>query len=621
MLHNIPMRLLIILLFSLGLLTACGPTKQSTPQIQVDPEENARTLMQSGDYSAAALEYLSLATKDKQNSTIYRLKAAAAYVEAGDYGAAQKTLNDTTVADNDSLQNIRMKILSARLELEFGLPGKALGLLDELSEPNIPQSLRVTFHDIRAKAYLAHGDYLKAASERLLLSNYLNTPTEIDQNNRSLWNVLESIPASDIDDLRIAAPDELTSWFELASLYQTYRYQPARLNNAIDGWVQRYPGHPAYSSIAQELIGKSKQFVNRPAKIGLLLPLSGKFQKSSTAIRDGFLAAWYMDGLEKSDIEIYDANSLNIIDVYQQAVNDGVDYVVGPLEKEAINQLANQGDLPIQVLALNRQDSNYRDLNKEQTNDKLIQFGLSPEDEAAQVAEIAMSDGHRLALVMTPGNSWGDRIAEAFISRWIELGGGVLERAIFQSNSKDFGSPVKTLLNIDSSEKRGRDLRNKLNIKINNVERRREDADFIFTAAVPGDAHQLFPQFRFHRAGDLPVYSTSHIFTGIFDEARDIDLNDVMFIDMPWILDTSRQLSIIQDALNRNWSQERSQYRRLYALGIDAYHLIPEIGRLSAEKNTFLSGETGDLSITPENIIKRKLQRAQFVEGKPVLLN
>jgi outer membrane PBP1 activator LpoA protein len=621
MLHNIPMRLLIILLFSLGLLTACGPTKQSTPQIQVDPEENARTLMQSGDYSAAALEYLSLATKDKQNSTIYRLKAAAAYVEAGDYGAAQKTLNDTTVADNDSLQNIRMKILSARLELEFGLPGKALGLLDELSEPNIPQSLRVTFHDIRAKAYLAHGDYLKAASERLLLSNYLNTPTEIDQNNRSLWNVLESIPASDIDDLRIAAPDELTSWFELASLYQTYRYQPVRLNNAIDGWVQRYPGHPAYSSIAQELIGKSKQFVNRPAKIGLLLPLSGKFQKSSTAIRDGFLAAWYMDGLEKSDIEIYDANSLNIIDVYQQAVNDGVDYVVGPLEKEAINQLANQGDLPIQVLALNRQDSNYRDLNKEQTNDKLIQFGLSPEDEAAQVAEIAMSDGHRLALVMTPGNSWGDRIAEAFISRWIELGGGVLERAIFQSNSKDFGSPVKTLLNIDSSEKRGRDLRNKLNIKINNVERRREDADFIFTAAVPGDAHQLFPQFRFHRAGDLPVYSTSHIFTGIFDEARDIDLNDVMFIDMPWILDTSRQLSIIQDALNRNWSQERSQYRRLYALGIDAYHLIPEIGRLSAEKNTFLSGETGDLSITPENIIKRKLQRAQFVEGKPVLLN
>lgn len=617
MLHNIPMRLLIILLFSLGLLTACGPTKQASTQVQVDPEESARSLMQSRDYSAAALEYLSLAANDKQNATVYSLKAAAAYVEAGNYAEAQKTLGNITVAENDSLQNIRMKILNARLELEFGRPGKALSLLNELSESNIPQNLRVSFHNIRAKTYLAHGDYIKTASEYLLLSRYLNTPTEIDQNNRSLWKVLESISALDIDDLRITAPDELTSWFELASLYQTYRYQPARLSNAIDSWVQRYPGHPAYSSIAQELIEKSKQFVNRPAKIGLLLPLSGKFEKSSTAIRDGFLAAWYMDGQEKSDIEIYDANSRNIIEAYQQAVSDGVDYVVGPLEKEAINQLADLGDLPIQILALNRQDSNY----SEQTNDKLIQFGLSPEDEAAQVAEIAMSDGHRLALVMTPGNPWGDRIAEAFMSRWIELGGGVLERAIFQSNSKDFGSPVETLLNIDSSKKRGRDLRNKLNIKINNVERRREDADFIFTTAIPGDAHQLFPQFRFHRAGDLPVYSTSHIFTGIFDAARDIDLNDVMFIDMPWILDTSRQLSIIQDSLNRNWSQERSQYRRLYALGIDAYHLIPEISRLSAEKNTFLSGETGDLSITPANIVKRKLRRAQFVEGKPVLLN
>ena len=428
--------------------------------------------------------------------------------------------------------------------------------------------------------------------------------------------MLEAIPISDIDDLRIIAPEELISWFELASLYQTYRYQPNKLNNVINGWTQRYPGHSAYPSIIEKLIEKSIQFVKRPSKIGLLLPLSGKFKKSSTAIRDGFLAAWYMNNQEKSNIKIYDTNSLNILEVYQQALSDNIDYVVGPLEKEAVNQLASLDELPIRILALNRQKN-----NEEKNNDKLVQFGLSPEDEATQVAEIAMSDGHKLALVMSPSNSWGDRIAKAFMSRWIELGGEILEHAIFQSNSQDFSSPVKELLNIDSSEKRGRDLRNKLNIKIHNVERRREDADFIFTAAVSGDAHQLFPQFRFHRADDLPVYSTSHIFTGIFDEARDIDLNDIMFIDMPWILDTSRQLSIIQDALNRNWSQQSSQYRRLYAFGIDAYHLIPEINRLRTEKDAFLVGETGDLSITPNNIIKRKLRRAQFFEGKPVLMN
>ncbi len=611
------MRLFIIFLLSLIILSGCGPTRPSDQQAQVDPEENARVLMQSGDYSAAAAEYLTLAENDKNNTSVYRLKAAAAYVEAGQYTEADKIISETTVPENDSVQKLRMRILSARLQLEFGKPGNALNMLAEIDANQIPSSLQKSYFDILARAYLANGDYLKAASERLKLSKLLSLPNEIDQNNHLLWNVFETIPQAELEELRLVAPDELSSWFELASISKGYRYEPTKLKNAIDGWIQRYPGHPAYASIVPQLISRSIETVQRPATIGLLLPLSGKYQKSSTAVRDGFLAAWYMDNQKKSEVKIYDANSSNIREVYQQAVADGVEYVVGPLEKEAVDQLANYGELPVQVLALNRQDM----INEEPANSKLIQFALSPEDEASQVAEAAMSDGHRLALVIIPNIPWGDRIAEAFKKRWVELGGAILEQQYFESSAKDFATPVKKLLNIDSSIQRGKELRNKLNIKINTVERRREDADFIFTAAVPGDARQLFPQFRFHRAGDLPVYSTSHIFTGVVDSAKDTDLNGVIFLDMPWILDTTHQLSLIQDALNRNWSQEKSQYRRLYALGIDAYRLIPEVGRLKAEKNSYLNGETGDLTISSNNIVKRKLRRAQFIDGKPVPLN
>lgn len=610
------LRNLIIFLLSLILLSGCGPTRSANQQAQVDPEENARVLMQTGDYSAAALEYLTLAEKDKQNAAVYRLKAAAAYVEAGQYTEANFILSETNVAEEDSVQQLRMKILSARLQLEFGKPGDALNILNQIPETEIPLGVKTTYHDIYARAYLAYGDYIKAASERLKLSKIASTPNEINQNNLLLWDIFESIPESELEELRFVAPDELASWFELASIAQGYRFEPKKLENAINGWIQRYPDHPANPAIVAQLVSRSSDFIQRPSKIGLLLPLSGKYKKSSTAIRDGFLAAWYLDNQKNSDIKIYDANSLNIRDVYNQAVADGVDYVVGPLEKEAVNQLADFGELPVQVLALNRQD-----IKSEGVNKKLMQFGLSPEDEAAQVADAAMSDGHRLALVITPNIPWGERIADSFKKRWLELGGGILEHVHFETNSKDYGAPVKELLNIDSSEQRGKELRNKLNIKINNVERRREDADFIFTAAIPGDARQLFPQFRFHRAGDLPVYSTSHIYTGVVDTAKDTDLNNVMFLDMPWILDTTQQLSIIQDALNKNWAQERSQYRRLYALGIDAYYLIPEIGRLSAEKNRYLNGKTGDLTISANNIVKRKLQRAQFIEGKPVPLN
>ena len=98
-------------------------------------------------------------------------------------------------------------------------------------------------------------------------------------------------------------------------------------------------------------------------------------------------------------------------------------------------------------------------------------------------------------------------------------------------------------------------------------------------------------------------------------------MNDVVFVDMPWVLDTRRQLSLIQDSLNRNWSQDRSSYRRLYAFGIDAYRLIPELNRLRLERDTVHAGETGDLQLDETNTIQRKLRRARFINGQPVLNN
>ena len=626
MLHNIYMRLLIILLFLLPFLSACVTTTSKEADIQLNSEikeieENALSLIQSGDYSEAAREYLNLSQKNEKRFTFYIIKAIDAFTEGKDYDKAYEILIKNTLNNQDVEVHIRTKILNAYIDLESGRPGKTLNLLNEITEDEIPKSFKIAFHEIYARSNLAHGNYIKAALEQLKLTEYLSSPKIIEDNSRKVWEIFELIPKSELEDLRLVVPDELLSWLELALINQTYKYQPKKLENTIDGWAQRYQNHDAYDSITKELINKSAQFAQRPSKIGLLLPLTGQYKKSSVAVRDGFLAAWYLDRQEKADIEIYNANSSNIIEIYQKALNDGVDYIVGPLEKEATNQLYGNTNASIKILALNRQDLK----NDQIGNKNLFQFGLSPEDEAGQVAEIAISDGHKRALVLTPDTLLGNRLADAFVKHLLELGGEVSRHTRFINNTTDFSSPVKELLNIDKSEQRALDLRKKIKIagfdKVHNVERRRQDADFIFIAAIPEDARQLIPQLRFHYADNLPVYSTSHIFTGIIDSAKDIDLNDVIFIDMPWILDTKRQLSIIQDALNRNWSQEKSEYRRLYALGIDAYNLIPNINRLNHEENSFMIGETGDLTIVRDNIIKRNLQKAKFIEGKPVLLN
>ncbi len=615
--YNTTMRLLFPLLLLFFLATGCS-TVRDEQQPAVDPEMTARQYMLRGEYQAAAEEYLILAEKDRTNASTYRLKATAAFIEAGNYDRAFMILNDTSAEENDVLQQSRRSILGARLNLEFGKSAQALADLEALDPTQIPDSLRYAYHDLLARAYLSQGNFTASAAERLVAQQYAANEKQQQQNYRALWNSFQQLSDSDLDAMSPVAQDALRGWFDLASIYRTYRFDPQKLDFAVDSWVQRYPGHPAFTAIVPGLKEKSAGFVQRPETIGLLLPLSNQYKNAAVAIRDGFLAAWYFDrqGQAQSNIKIYDANSLNIIEAYQQAIADGVDYVVGPLEKEAVNSLLGQYELPVPVLALNHVDQ-----TDEADNDKLVQFGLSPEEEAKQVAELALSDGHTLALVVTPDNSWGRRIAESFTERWNEVGGTVLEQAYFSSDLKDYATPVKEMLNVDSSEQRIRELRGQLNLKLNATERRRQDADFIFAAALPGDARQLLPQVRFYRADDLPIYSTSHIFTGIYDSTKDTDMNDVVFVDMPWVLDTRRQLSLIQDSLNRNWSQDRSSYRRLYAFGIDAYRLIPELNRLRLERDTVYAGETGDLQLDETNTIQRKLRRARFINGQPVLNN
>jgi len=627
MLHNIRMRLSIILLLLLFFLSACVPTTTRDVDTQIsieikEREENALLLFESGRYSEAAIEYINLSQKNRKKFTFYITKAIDAYTKDKRYKKANEIIKNSSLDNQNTGLNKRIIILNAYEQLDSGKPGGAINLLKNLSEHEIPENFEVAFHEILAKANLAHGNYIEAAVEHLKLAKYLVSTEVINNNIKVIWEIFESMSEFELEDLRFVAPDELTSWFELASINQTYKYQPKKLENAINGWAQRYQNHFAYTLVTDELIDKSIQSVQRPSKIGLLLPVTGKHKKSAAAVRDGFLAAWYFDKQKKADIRIYNANTINIMEVYQQALKDGVDYIVGPLEKEAINQLYDNADISIKILALNRQD-----LRKDEIENKnLIQFSLSPEDEAIQIAEIAMSDGHKRALVLTPDTPWGNRITETFSQHWVKLGGEITGHTSFINNTTDFSTPVKELLNIDKSEQRARSLRNKLNLKIHNlkihnVERRRKDVDFIFTVAMPEDARQLIPQIRFHHADNLPIYSTSHIFTGIVDTAKDIDLNNVIFVDIPWILDSEKQLSIIQDALNRNWSQEKSQYRRLYALGIDAYNLIPDIYRLTHEENSFLLGETGNLTINPANIVQRNLRKAKFLEGRPILLN
>lgn len=608
-------------LAALLLLSGCGP--QSTrPGPEQDPETEVKQQLQAGNYVAAAEGYLRLAKLYPKYSVLYQLRATGTLLDAGEIEQARTLLDMTEPTGDTQNESAIRTLLMARLALLSGQAETALSLLGKRFSENIPHDLLATRHSIRAQAYAKLRNYINAAQERLRADEYIHDAHPKQQNIQALWYDLNSIKPELLKMLRANSNELMRSWVELALINQAHLFKPKLLQQALDSWKQQYPEHPAISMLLQEMQEVSEKHDLKPGHVAVLLPFAGQFQKAANAIRDGFLAAWYDSATYQPDIRFYDADALNILQRYQTAVNNGAGLIIGPLEKKAVQSLAESADISVTTLALNQVNVASRENTERLASEMpaLIQFGLSPEDEAQQIAERAFADGHKNALVVTPEGDWGQRLYQAFVDRFEQLGGSVLEHVNYQSTSSDYRKPVKQMLNIDSSERRARLLKERLSRRLKSEGRLRQDADMLFMAAAPVSARQLVPQLRFFRADHVPVYTTSRAYSGSVNPQSDNDMNNVMFLDMPWLLKREQESSFLQETINHLWSADSSAYRRLYALGIDAFQLIPELARLSLQRHSSYAGKTGELSMSEDGRIRRKLLWARFVKGRPSLM-
>mgnify|MGYP002065451744 CR=1 FL=1 len=118
--------------------------------------------------------------------------------------------------------------------------------------------------------------------------------------------------------------------------------------------------------------------VYRPRQIAVLLPEGGRFQWVAAALRAGILAAYFeQPSAERPILRFYDSADPNQVwPLFQQAVADGAEMVLGPLDKDAVTRLLQGEDPVIPILAPNQADHQGPVLPN------LFQFGLAPEDEA-----------------------------------------------------------------------------------------------------------------------------------------------------------------------------------------------------------------------------------------------
>ena len=135
----------------------------------------------------------------------------------------------------------------------------------------------------------------------------------------------------------------------------------------------------------------------------------------------------------------------------------------------------------------------------------------------------------------------------------------------------------------------------------------------IFIAANSRQARLIKPQLKFHHAQDLPVYATSHISSSVPDADKDRDLNQILYVDTPWML--AQEGNIDHTAVARLWPESSQRFSRLFALGIDAYRLIPSLRRLMLNPVETLDAHSGRLSVDKFGRIRRSLMLATYQSG------
>jgi hypothetical protein len=347
--------------------------------------------------------------------------------------------------------------------------------------------------------------------------------------------------------------------------------------------------------------------------IAVLLPGSGPFTEVAASIKQGIIAAHYASGssaqLHFLDVDTDPVSGLgNVTQQYQQALSLGADVVVGPLQKASVESLAALSELPVPVLALNRVD-------ERNSRPNLFQFGLAPEDDAAAIADYARRQGYQHAVILSPRSDWGDRVASAFDNAWQQQGGNVLHQSSYDESVNDFRDTLIPLMGLDVSESRYQTLKSVLGRSLDFEPRRRQDIDFLFLVARPLKARQLVPQLKFHRSGKLPLMATSHAYSGQPDPQQDIDLNDLIVTDIPWMLAMDTVSDPAFEAYQQQAQGPSGSLLRLYAMGVDAYRLLQELNTLSQDPEQRYQGATGNLSVNAEGQVKREMGWGQFQQG------
>lgn len=558
----------------------------------------------AGGFAGCALQPSSGTTTSITGSASNALEAARSAWEAGNTQAAWQAVESLNIAELPLEQRFSAAQLKAQIALTNHRPRVALQALNSAPAP-VGTEDRADYLALKSRALFA--DELPARGLELMVKRgqLLKATEGAGANNQLTWMLISAVQP-------LPSPEGLSQtaqgWIALAQVQHTAWEEPQKFSSRIAQWSAVWPEHPANGPLLVRIQAEEQARWRYPAKVAVLLPLSGDYAEQARAVEAGLMAGYYRSAQPRPEVVVFDTGGtvVGARAALSKARAASANFVLGPLAPAGVNGIVPQRPA-MPVLALNY----LRDGTV--APPRFYQFGLSPEQQARAVAERAISQGLSRAVVLVPSNGWGQRIAQAFTQRLAELGGQVLASAQFEPGAVKFAEPLTSLFGVDLSRMRKQRLSSELEQPLEFEPRRRQDIQFVFFAAPFTTARLLVPQIDYYHGIGLPVYSIANLYQ--VGKTPD-DLDEVYFPIMPWFISDENAVKTLRRELAGLFPQAWRQYSRLYALGYDAWRMIPLLSNNLHPLRQPVRGVTGALRMGQNNTVLRRALWAHYIGGK-----
>lgn len=505
-----------------------------------------------------------------------------------------------------------------------------------------------------------------------------DTDLEELEKSKTTWQWLNKLDLIELEKARLSEA-KLQPWLQLAIIVKRFGLQPNVFKQQLLDWQSRHLEHPLVTSLPAEIEMALQQSPIQAKRVAVLLPLSGRLANQGIAIKEGILAA-YLENLPAAklsqnalfennaalgDIIQNDAdnnthsNTRNNTLQYReirffdsalktvQQINSLVadfDVIVGPLVKQKIVELTAVLPKDKILLALNRVEleTELKPEPKPEFNTTLSSteipdevtassltlpehyyFSLAPEDEAQQLALHIQQERLVKPIIFAADNPTTQRMAQAFMATWQETPEAIQPELIIFTDSKDMRIRISAMLDVTQSKQRIRQIEMLSDVEVFGVERNRRDIDAIVLFANPEQTQLLNPIIEANLSPfaqkSLAVFASSRSYSLDLNGNDLRDLRNLTFTDMPWMLPNNDWQSLATQTAQL-WPQKQDTLMRLFAMGFDAYSLLPDLRLLKILPQLTSHGLTGSINIDKHGILHRRLPLAKIAQDKVELL-